>query len=306
MNAVGIDLGGTNLRAAVVSDAGKILRRVQRPLVDPKDAGAILEDMVSLVEELRSAGSFGAIGVGAAGPLDHREGVMYSPPNLPGLKDVALAGELEAGTGLPVFLENDANAAVYGEYRAGPERAEVFLGLTLGTGVGGGIVLEGEPFRGPDGTAAELGHIVVQADGLACPCGNRGCLEMYGSATATEKRYDRLLRDAGKPPREESGTEAIYARARGGDDLAREALETTGRWLGVGIASLVNVFNPDAVVLLGGLAGAHPVLLPPLLEEMRSRAMAPARDRVRIEPGVLGGDAGVVGAALLALKRRSG
>lgn len=311
MNAVGLDLGGTNLRAGIVTPGGSIVARRSRPLEDPSDGDAIVRTLAALTGEILKDHEAAAVGIGAAGPLDHGRGVMYAPPNLPGLKEMALAARMADAVGLPAFLENDANAAVFGEHRAGAgEGARAFLGLTLGTGVGGGILLDGVLLRGPDGTAGELGHIVVDPDGIECGCGGKGCLEMVASATATRRRYVDAVRRGETTPlpgfRKELETITaadVFHLAEGGDAFAAKVLDETGRWLGIGIATLVNVFNPDAVVLLGGLAGAWTRFRRALGESFRRHAIQPSRDRVRIQPGTLGNDAGLVGAALLALDR---
>ncbi len=311
MNAVGIDLGGTNLRAARVTPAGIVQEQVSRPLADPADKEAILSALKEAARAVLGVGKAKVVGVGAAGPLDPERGVMFSPPNLPGLEDTALADALEAELRLPVFLENDANAAVFGEHKAGAGRGtDVLLGLTLGTGVGGGIVLAGEIFHGPDGSAGELGHLIVDPDGIECACGNRGCLEMYASATATALRFRRGV-EAGKTtlpegfsnPLDQRSAADVHALALKGSAFAREVLAETGRWLGVAIVSLIHVFNPDKVVLLGGLAGAWDFFHPALEAEIQDRALSPSKERVRVVPGALGGDAGVIGAALAALQR---
>jgi glucokinase len=312
MNAIAIDLGGTNLRAAVVASTGDLVEKTASPLGDRGDGEGIVASVVEIAKELLDRFEAGTVGIGAAGPLDFRRGVMFSPPNIPGLAGMHLASRIHEALGLPVFLENDANASVYGEYRAGAGRdAGVLLGLTLGTGVGGGIVLGGVPVRGPDGTAAELGHIVVDPLGLPCPCGGRGHLEALASATATASRFRDGVRTGraslpkGCPiPLDEVESSDVDRFARAGHEWAREVLAETGRWLGLGIASLVACFNPDVVLILGGLAGAFDLFEPALKAAFRKQAIAPSAGRVSIVKGALGDDAGLVGAALLALERQ--
>ncbi|MCU0723822.1 MAG: ROK family protein, partial [Planctomycetes bacterium] len=203
------------------------------------------------------------MGIGVAGPLDQSAGKIFTPPNLPGLAGMALGPAVATGLGIPAFLENDANAAAYGEWRVGSGRGtRHFLALTLGTGVGGGIVVDGRILVGADGAAGEFGHVTVHPDGPPCGCGSRGCLEAYASANATARRFVEGVR-AGKAalpgsfakPLEEVRSADVHAFAKDGNAFAREVLAETGRWLGIGVASLVNVFNPDMVALLGGLAG---------------------------------------------------
>jgi len=311
LNAIGIDLGGTNLRASLVTEEGEVQGRLRKPIDDPRDGEGVVNALVSMVRELSGDSNPAVIGIGAAGPLDHVSGSMYSPPNLPGLNGMALGPLVEAGTGLPTFLENDANAAVYGEYCAGAGKGEaVFIGLTLGTGVGGGIILDGEVLRGRDGAAGELGHIVIDPAGLPCACKGRGHLESYASARATASRFVEGLQEGkavlppgfAKPLPEIEALD-VFDLAKGGHAFAGEVLAESGRWLGIGIASLVAVFDPETVVLLGGMAGAFELLAPPLVKSLESLSIAPSGRRVQIVSGLLGDDAGVVGAASLALDR---
>jgi glucokinase len=311
LRAIGIDLGGTNLRASLVTEGGEVLERRRTPVSDVHDGDGIVDAIAALAKETAAGSSPGAIGIGAAGPLDHTTGTMYRPPNLPGLKGMDLAHRIEDRTGLPTYLENDANAAVLGEYRAGAGRMEiVFLGLTLGTGVGGGIVLRGELFRGHGGTAGELGHMVVDPSGPPCLCGGRGHLEGLASAHATAARFRegvlsekaRLPSDFGKDPGEIEALD-VFRLAEAGHRYAAEVLAESGKWLGVGIATLQGVFAPEAVILLGGLAGAFPYFRSALWDAFHTWSMTPPGEAPRIAPGELGDDAGVVGAAILALER---
>jgi glucokinase len=310
-NGIGIDLGGTNLRVGLVTGKGSVMIRRSIPVLKPGDGNWVVQTILKECRDLIQVGKPSAVGIGVAGPLNQKTGTIFTPPNLPGLKGMALGPDVGKGLGIPAFLENDANAAAYGEWRAGAGKGtRHFLALTLGTGVGGGIVTNGELLLGADGAAGEFGHIVVDPEGLPCGCGGRGCLESYASATATARRFAEGLRSGkatlppGYPRAEgEIRSEDVFELAKQEHAFARETLAESGRWLGIGIASLVNVFNPDAVALLGGLAGALEFLMPSILREVKARSMAPARDRVRIIAGSLGGDAGIVGAALGALGR---
>jgi glucokinase len=310
-----MDLGGTNLRSAVVDAGGGILWKTGIPTPPEADREEVVAAIAGICREAvsraRDLGDVRAVGAGAAGPLDAGSGVVFTPPNIPGLRNVALAAELDRAVSLPAFVENDANAAAYGEYRAGAGRgAESLVVLTLGTGVGGGIVLGGELLRGAHGTAAEIGHMVLDPTGPPCGCGSRGCLEQYASAPAAVRRWHRSVEDGTFPPPADwsgplEGADAadLYRLAQAGDPAALAAFAETGRCLGEAIGSLVNVLDPETVVLTGGLAGAAEFFLPALEKTFASRAVSPAREKVRILTGTLGGDAGLVGAALLALER---
>ena len=310
-NGIGIDIGGTNLRVGLVNGAGAVMIRRSIPVKKPGDGDWVVQTILKECRDLIQVGNPSAVGIGVAGPLNQQTGTIFTPPNLPGLTGMALGPVVGKGLGIPAFLENDANAAAYGEWRAGSGRGtRHFLAFTLGTGVGGGIVANGELLLGADGAAGEFGHITVDPEGLPCGCGSRGCLESYASATATAKRFADGLKSGkaalpaaySKAPGEIKSAD-VFDLAKKGHAFAQEVLAESGRWLGIGIASLVNVFNPDAVALLGGLAGALEFMMPSILREVKARGMVPARDRVRIVAGTLGGDAGIVGAALGALGR---
>jgi len=295
---IGIDLGGTNLRVASVGAGGDIgeLHRVQTLAREGPEP--VIERIVAAIRDVsaRVAASGGVVSgvvLGAPGIISSREGTVVASPNLPGWNDVPLRDRVAAAIGLPVLLENDANAAAYGEYwrGAGQGCASMVL-LTLGTGVGGGIVLDGELWRGADGMAGEVGHITVEPGGRTCRCGNAGCLETYASATGIAERY-----------RELSGSEAactaeeIHRKAHEGDANARQTYREAGRFLGLAFATLVNLLNPERIVIGGGVLPAWDLMIPAAEHEMRRRAFAAPAARVRIAPAALGDLAGVTGAA---------
>jgi|Deesub1362A_J573_1020465.scaffolds.fasta_scaffold00010_281 glucokinase len=296
---IGVDLGGTNLRVAVVDASGRLLRRHQEP-----SEGDVLEALRRAVGELMGP-EVAAVGLGVAGVLDRQAQVMLSSPNLPQLNGRSLALEF----GVPLVVENDANAAALGEALWGAGRAyQRFVLLTLGTGVGGGVVYDGRLME----VSAELGHITVQAQGgRSCPCGNTGCLESYAGARAIVDAVHKALQEGQDSALAECcqgniyriTPEDIYKAAFEGDNLARETLREAGRYLGAGIASLINIFSPQAVILGGGLTGAWNIYVQEAIREASRRAFRSLFAQCQIVPAALGPDAGLLGAAALALKK---
>jgi glucokinase len=309
--AVGIDVGGTKLAAGLVASDGTVLARAR--LETPVGEGDAIVSLIGRVVADLSAGQVAGsvpVGVGAAGIVD-RKGVVRYAPNI-GWRDFPLRQQVAALIGGPVVVENDANVAAWGEYRAGAGigAGESMVMLTVGTGVGGGLVLADRLVRGGHGLAAEFGHIIVCEGGPRCPCGNRGCLEPLASGTA----IGRLARDAfdqGRIPpdsalagvaRENLTGKAVTAAAERGEDLARDILSACGTWLGVGIASLVHALDPEVIVVGGGAMQAGDLLLDPARRAFAERLMGRThRPMPDIVPARLGDDAGLVGAALLAL-----
>ncbi len=295
---IGIDLGGTNLRVAGVSAAGAVLASHREETAARQGPEAVIERIAAAVLRVAAAltsDGFVVRGValGAPGIISSSSGSVVSSPNLPGWQDVPLRDRVAAAVGLPVLLENDANAAAYGEYWLGAgQGCESMVLLTLGTGVGGGLVLGGDLWRGAEGMAGEVGHLTVDPTGRTCRCGNTGCLEVYASATGIAERYRELSGS-------EEGTSAqvLHERARDGDPNARQAFREAGRALGVVFASLVNLLNPERIVLGGGVLPAWDFFMPAAEQELRRRAFAAPAARVGFSPAALGDRAGVIGAA---------
>ncbi|WP_205474687.1 ROK family glucokinase [Nocardioides sp. SYSU D00038] len=306
----GIDVGGTKIAGGVVDDHGKLLEelRVESPATD---AEAIEEAIAGLVNELRSRHEITAVGIGAAGYIDKSRAVVLFAPNL-AWRNLDLKRELEERIDLPVVVENDANAAAWGEFRygAGHDVDDLLL-VTVGTGVGGGVVLDGELYRGAFGVGAEIGHMRVVPDGILCGCGNRGCFEMYGSGSSLVRRTREaaragsilareVLARAGGDPEQITGP-LITAAAQDGDPFAIEQLAELGRWLGEGIASLTAVLDPAVVVIGGGVSEAGDLLLAPIRSafglQLTGRGHRPS---LEIRAARLGNEAGMIGAADLA------
>ncbi|MFQ5807502.1 MAG: ROK family protein [Phycisphaerae bacterium] len=310
---IGIDLGGTNIKAGVADAAGRLVHRTS--IETQADGGFehVFGRLVRLVDDLIAAADLAkqdiaAIGYGTPGPMSHKEGIVYASPNLPGWKNIPLRARFSESTGLPVTLDNDANVAAYGEFVAGAGTGtRDMVMLTLGTGIGGGIVLNGELQRGAFDNAAEIGHTIVVAEGRPCLCGQRGCLERYASANAVAERFVEALQAGGDSPlkaRVEAGDTLTSAdigkAARGGDALAARIWDETCLYLAIACVNIQHVLNPEVVVLGGGLIGAGEQLLAPVREHFQRQAWQIAQDHPRIEFATLGDDAGIIGAAALA------
>lgn len=307
---IGVDLGGTKLLAGVVGPDLAVRHRVRRPAFG-LDYARLMDTIVDAVEEARAEvdAEIASVGFGIPVTLDRRTGLAVYSTHLP-LGGVPFADVMSERLGLPVAVDNDGNCAALAEARHGAGGgADDVVMLTLGTGIGGGIVLGGVVQRGWIGAGAELGHMVIDMDGPPCQgnCPNRGCLEVMASGSAlvreaslrVARRPDTALGLALEEGRELTGP-FVTELAHDGDPVARDAIETVGRALGVGLSSLVNVFNPEVIVIGGGVIAAGEMLLEPARREMRERALIPARDAVRIVAAAFGEQAGMIGAALMA------
>jgi glucokinase len=305
---IGVDLGGTKLIAGAVDSQLTVHHRAWRPSRGA-DRSEVLETIVDAITEARNASDeeLLAVGVGVPSLLDRARGVAVTTVHLP-LQDVPVRDLLSERLGVPVVLENDATCATIAEWRFGAARdATDALVLTLGTGIGGGIVAGGALIRGASGAAGELGHMVVDEGGPPCDCGQQGCLEALASGTALAAeglRVAAAAHDTALGRALAAGTEITGALvtelAHDGDPAARDVVALIGSRLGIGIASLVNVFNPQVVVVGGGVSAAGELLLAPAREVVAQRALSPSRDVVRIVPARFGAESGMLGAAALA------
>jgi glucokinase len=305
---LGVDIGGTNIKVALVSEEGSVLA-----FRSTRWSGAAVRDAVDaistlareLIAQARGHTVLGC-GVGSAGLVDTVSGLIQSSPNLPEWHDVQLRRMVSEALGLPTHIENDANAAAYGEFVVGAARgsANAIL-LTLGTGIGGGFVFGGKLYRG-SGFAGEVGHMTIDLDGETCLCGNEGCLERLANADAVVRNARRLLADgrestlSGARAGDALTADEVGDAAAAGDRVALEALEETGRALGAGLANLVILLAPDVIVIGGGVADAGDPLLGPARREMARRCYVSEASLPRVVRAELGNAAGVVGAALLA------
>jgi glucokinase len=307
--AIGLDIGGTKINAFRVARDGTILDRAVRP-TPADDEEETLATMIDLAASLRTPDVL-AVGVGAAGLVDASEGVLRFAPNL-AWRNLPIAARMREALGLPCQVDNDASMAAYAEYRFGAGRGYRHLLLvTVGTGIGGGVVWDGRLFRGAHGFAAEIGHTIVEPDGPRCGCGNRGCWEQVaagraidrlGREAASEQPHSILARLAGGDPRAVTGA-LVSQAAQQGDDASRTILTEVGRRLGQGIAGLVNVLDPQIVLVGGGAIQAGDLLLEPARAAFLEAVEGPEyRPRVPIVAAGLGNDAGAVGAAALALE----
>lgn len=305
---LGIDLGGTDCKYGIVDSQGNVVRKAKFPTEVERGPEGVIELMARHAREVIGSDDVKSVGLGVPGPMSSREGIVYETPNL-GWNNVPAKRILEGHLGLPVAMNNDANAAAYGEFWAGAGRSvNTMILFTLGTGVGGGIILDGKLYVGPDDTAGELGHIVINyQDGPICGCGNRGCLEAYASATAVKRMVREGLAKGVKTiiqlPKsdEEFGAKLVYDAAVQGDAFAIDIFKQVGVALGVGAASIINIFNPDMIAYSGAMAGAGDFIFTPLVEAAKSFAFEKPFSRVQIVQAKLGSDAGIIGAAGLAL-----
>ena len=318
-HVAGIDIGGTKLATVVADSTGHILSKVRKPTLaerGPEYALQLLFDMVRESIELTGLkqNAISAMGVSCGGPLDTKTGVVYSPPNLPGWDALPLKAKLESEFQIPVTIENDANASALAEYRFGGGRGyDVVLYMTMSTGIGGGIVIDGQIYHGANDSAGEVGHQILLPDGPLCGCGKRGCLEALCSGPAIARRAQAAIRkqlETGKTETTELlkltdgcietvKSEHVLAAAQTGDALALQLVDETAYYMGWGIANLVNILNPD-IVLLGTIAiAAGDLLLDPIRKTVAEFAMTRPAEVVKIEPAQLGETLGDLAAIAL-------
>lgn len=316
MLTIGVDLGGTNLRAAVVdTQTGHVLADAHGPTRAEEGPPAVIGRMVVLIEQAirksrRDKKDISAIGIGVPGLYNPATNFTLFLPNLPTTwPDVPLGPEITARVGCPAVLINDARAFVLAEATFGAGRnAHTVVGMTLGTGIGGGVVIDGRLHLGINGTAGEVGHQIIDFNGPVCGCGGRGCLEAHASGPAiatlgikaVRQGRTTAIRDLVAGDLNRITPEIIVQAAEAGDPVAREILGEAGFYLGIGIATLVTLFSPDVVVIGGGVAQAGDWLFEPIREIVRQRCHVTPIERVHIVPAALGGEAGVVGAAVWA------
>ena len=306
-----MDVGGTKIAAGVVTPEGRILKETRYPT--PASPVRLLDSIARAVLEVKNGFEVDGVCLAVAGLVLAEENKVVFSPNLHAVEDIPLKDKLEPRIGLPLTLENDANAATWGEFRFGAgSEVDHLVFVALGTGIGGGVISHRMLVRGAQGSAGELGHVTIQATGPRCACGNRGCLEALASGTAIRRRARELASEhpgsaLGRlaADREVLG-EDVTRLAREGDGVAVAVLEEAGRWLGIGLAGFVNVFNPEVITVGGGVMAAGELILVAAREEVRLRARPPSRDLVQIKEATLGPMSGVLGAAALARDPSSG
>ena len=317
---LGIDLGGTKIVSAVVDGRGAVVARDRTATPAAEGPEAVIAAVVessrcALTQAKISASNVLAIGVGAPGLVNAGLGVVHTSPNLPGWRDVPLREPIEKALNIKAFLINDANAAAVGELYFGAGRGcRHFVYITVSTGIGGGIIIDGKLYNGASGLAGELGHMVIADDGPLCRCGNRGCWEMLASGTALAREARRRI-GAGASTSildhtagavDKIDAQAVHAAALAGDALASELIHRNAYYLGVGLANIVNVFNPERIVIGGGLSNLGDMLLKPAIEEAERRAFKQPFQAVRFVTAELGADSGVIGAAAYARQQSLG
>jgi glucokinase len=311
---IGVDIGGTNIRIAAVDYEGRILSEIKYPNDASSECEYLIENLLKSFRELAKIldGEPDGIGLGVAGIIKLQEGVISEAPNLPKFKDFNIKATLQRETKIPIFVDNDANAAALGEKWMGAGRGIAdFCCLTLGTGIGGGIILNGEIWHGMDGVAGEVGHMIIEyREGAMCNCGNRGCLEAHASATAVT----RMAREAIKQGKKtilveqckgnlsEINSKMIYESAKMKDPLSIGVLREMGRYLGVGVANLVNLLNLELVILAGRLTEAWDYFIHVTLSEIERCAFRVPAERVRVVKAECGDNAGVLGSAYLTIQ----
>jgi glucokinase len=306
--AVGVDIGGTNIKVVQVSEEGEVLKRMtERTPSGPGSSSDIIRDvMIKMLKDIVDKDVTG-IGLGIAGIIDREGGVVIESPNIPAINGFPAREAFQREFSLPVLVENDANTFAYGEKWTGTgKHLDNFAVLTLGTGLGGGIIYKGDLFEGH----VEVGHMIIEPQGRFCACGNYGCLESYASGRAIidravysmERGTNSMLRDCCDGNYYKVTPELVYKSALEGDSLSREIFRETGRYLGLGIANLANLFPLEAVILGGGLIGAWDLFIEEVKEAFLKRALKPLTSKIEILKTISGNDGGSIGAAGLVLK----
>jgi len=314
IKVVGVDLGGTNIKAGLVDPGGKIIARGTTRTKAHEGGEVIADQIAGLSRKVAADGKaswkeISGMGIGFPGLIDSNKGVIHTSPNLPRLKDVHLKKLMEGRLGIPVFVDNDVNVVALGELTFGAGvGVNNLICMTLGTGIGGGVIIDGRIHRGNGMTAGEIGHIPINREGPACNCGGKGCLESY---TGSERIIGRAI-DYIKSGRKtaltskvndlEKLTPKLIAEAAGeGDALSLKVMEETGEYLGIALAGVINILDPDIIVIGGGVAEAGQIIFDPIKRTVRDRCYVYLRREIPIVASKLGSDAGVLGGAVLAL-----
>lgn len=312
-----IDIGGTKIIAALVSNSGRIIAEERFPTLAAEGPQSVIERLLSSVNYILSLKSMDSsqldsISIAAAGAIDSKRGLITSSPNLPGWHDIPLRDMVREKYRVNTFLLNDASAAALGEHRFGVGRGvNNLILLTVGTGIGGGIIINGQLYEGSSGSAGEMGHMTIDVNGPSCTCGNIGCLEMLASGTAIAREARRRIAQGEKTSLleivsgkvEDITAEKIGIAAQDGDSLTLDVIAEAGTYLGVGMLNLVNIFNPEIIVVGGSVAKLGDLLLEPARQVVRERAFKLSSEAVRIVTAQLGDEVGLLGAAAFAMER---
>jgi glucokinase len=309
-SAIGVDIGGTNIKIVLVSEEGDVLANFIEPTPATREGSSddVKDKLVEVLKKICRNNNIAGIGFGIAGVVDRKNGIVIESPNIPVINGFRVKETFEKEFSLPVIVENDANTYAYGEKWIGTgKNLNNFVVLTLGTGLGGGIIYKGELFEG----AAEIGHMAIEPQGRFCTCGSFGCLESYTSGRAIIDRIISSMEKGSKSMLKEycDGNfykitpELVYKAAFDGDNLSREVFREIGLYLGIGIANLVNIFSPEAVILGGGLIGAWDLFIEELKKEFSKRTLKPLSAHVDILKSTLKEDGGSIGAAGLIFRK---
>ena len=306
-----VDLGGTHLRVALIDDGGRIFKQLKQETPKGDSALCIVNALVNAAQQWDSDKlPVVATSIMVPGAVDSEKAVVLQAPNLPSLVNFELKAELEQRLGWPVFLENDANAAAVGEMWMGAARCcRDVISVTLGTGVGGGVILDGKLWRGSHGSAGEIGHTTVDPfSGLKCKCGNTGCLELFASATAIVRMTrENLAMFPESPLKSEELTAAkVYEAGRNDDELALAVFRRFGMYLGIGLANLINLIDPQIIVISGGAVNGWDLFAPEMYRQVEERAFRTTAQQVKIARAECGDNAGLLGAARLAMTGLTG
>jgi glucokinase len=313
---IGVDIGGTNVRMGIVTREGRILRKVQYATDVSKGGLALCEQFFSNFKDLidrnvKRRDKPAGIGIGIAGAIDMKRGMIIHSPNIPDLDGFALRKFIAKRISIPIIIENDANAFTLGEgWVGGAKGSKHYCGITLGTGVGGGIVVDGKILHGSHGMAGEVGHMAISPEGPLCGCGGRGCLEVYASATGVRRMAleaiergegeEILRRSAGNAG--EITSETVFEAAQSGDLTAQKIFNEMGRFLGLGLVNLIHLFNPEKIVIGGKVSQAWNYFIQSTMDAVERRAMKGPREKVKVVRSKCGDDAGMLGAAYIVQK----
>jgi len=306
----GIDIGGTMIKGALFNEHAELIKRFETPSFPDKDSDKFIKNIISFINSM-TAQKISAVGIGIAGLLDPSREVLMESPNLPRLKNLPLKSRISAKLNMPVSIENDANIAALGELSAGEGKTiDNFLLMTMGTGLGSGLVMNRQLVIGESGKGGEFGHMIVQPDGELCGCGKKGCLEAYASGsamirmakTALKQGRPSLLMDMYQKDPDLITPKAIYTAAEDNDALAQEIFRTTAKYLAIGISNVNNLLDIHTFIIGGGVSKASHIFREGLLHQVRDNVFAVSRDKIKIRISKLGNDAGILGAGYLAQK----
>jgi glucokinase len=308
---VGVDLGGSKINAILSDARGNISKQVLKDTLAKEGPDAVISRVIACIKQVASSTNIVGIGIGAAGACDVESGIITLSPNLPGWHNVQLRDIIQREYNIPVYLDNDANVAALGEYYFGGVTGVAnLLYVCIGTGIGGGIIIDGQLYHGASGSAGEIGHMTIDINGTRCPCGNFGCWETLASGTALAREAVKQIKagaqtsilDFADGQLDEVSANRVFLAAKEGDRLAKEMISQTGYYLGIGLVNLINIFNPPLILIGGGLARMGQMLLEPASKVVNERAYELPAGAARIEMARLGADAEALGAVALVLK----